>query len=109
MCNSCTVVQFSNHERHLKLPICAIHASVLPCLVSRVIGSVSVRMGPCSLCLAPSFFLGSSGTFNQEGEVSSIVEIEGTPLAAGDEGAAVEVAATDFQGFLKETAEVADQ
>ena len=51
----------------------------------------------------------SASTLNQEGEVPSVVEAEGTPLAAGDEGAAIEVAATDFQGFLKEEAEVADQ
>ena len=50
----------------------------------------------------------SASTLNQEGEVTSVVEIEGTPLAAGDKGAAVEVAATDFQSFLKEPAEVAD-
>ena len=43
----------------------------------------------------------SASTLNQEGEVTSVVEIEGTPLAAGDKEAAVKVAATDFQGFLR--------
>ena len=43
----------------------------------------------------------SASTLNHEEEVPSIVEGEGTPLAAGSEGAAVEVVATDFQSFLK--------
>ena len=50
----------------------------------------------------------SASTLNQEGEVPSIVEAEDTPLAAGGEGAAIEVAATDFQGFSQKPAEVAD-
>ena len=37
----------------------------------------------------------SASTLNQEGEVPSVVEVEGTPLTAGVEGAVVELAATD--------------
>ena len=44
----------------------------------------------------------SASTLIQEGVVPSVVEFEGTPPTAGVEGAVVELAATDFQGFLKE-------
>ena len=73
----------------------------------RVQSTIYFRSPPFTF--ATSEMATSTSTFNQEGEVSSVVVIGGTPLAAGDKGAAVEVAATDFRGFLKETAEVADQ
>ena len=47
----------------------------------------------------------SASTFNQEGVVLSVVEVEGTPLMAGIEEAAVEVAATDFQNFRMASAD----
>ena len=43
----------------------------------------------------------SASMLNHEEEVPSIVEGDDTTLATGSEGAAIEVAATGYQGFLK--------
>ena len=48
-------------RRRVKSPSAQSTASVLPCLVSRVIGSVSVCLSSWSWCFVHPFFLVSSG------------------------------------------------
>ena len=126
-CSLCFAPSFFSDTSGLLLVSCALGSAMgslvvyLVSLTSRFTFNRSARPFRCkvqgtidvflSQSFAHLFYLEmatSASIFNQVGEVPSIVEAEGTPLAAFDEGASVEVASTDFWSFLKEPAEVAD-